>query len=71
MSTINGIVTSERFKINIALKKRGSLVAQRVDDPAWSLLWLELLLWHKFDPWLGNFCMPQGKTKNKNKFLKK
>lgn len=65
MSTINGIVTSERFKINIALKKRGSLVAQRVDDPAWSLLWLELLLWHKFDPWLGNCHMRWAQPRRK------
>ena len=27
-----------------------SLVAQWVKDSAWSLLWLWLLLWHRFGP---------------------
>ena len=22
-----------------------------------------LLLWHRFNPWLGNFCMPKKKNK--------
>ena len=30
-----------------------------VKDPALSLLCLRLLLWHGFDPWPGNFHMPQ------------
>ena len=34
-----------------------SLVAQWVKDLALSLLWLWLLLWHKFSPWPGNFHM--------------
>ena len=37
---------------------RSSLVAQWVKGLVLSLLWLWLLLWHKFDPWLGKFCMP-------------
>ena len=44
-----------------------SLVAQQVKDPALSLLWL--WLWHRFDPWPGNFLMPQvwpGKKKRIN-----
>ena len=28
-----------------------------VKDPAMSVLWLWLLLWHRFYPWPGNFCM--------------
>ena len=32
---------------------------QWVKDLALSLLWLRLLLWHGFDPWPGNICMPQ------------
>ena len=38
-------------------------MAQWVKDPVLSLLW------YKFDPWLGNFCLPrlQSKKPNKNK----
>ena len=36
-----------------------------VKDMALSLLWLGLLLWIGFDPWPGNFCMPQVQTKKK------
>lgn len=47
-----------------------SLVAQWLKDPASSLLWLRLLLYHRFDPWTRNFCMPRAKqnktTKKKN-----
>ena len=41
---------------------------QWVKDPAFSLQWLWLLLWCGFDPWTGNFCMPQvqpGTKQNK------
>ena len=31
-----------------------SLMVQWVKDLALSLLWLRLLLWHRFDPWPGN-----------------
>ena len=34
-------------------------MAQRVKDPALSLLWLGSLLWDKFDPWPRNFLLPQ------------
>ena len=30
---------------------QSSLVAQRIKDPVMSLQQLELLLWHRFDPW--------------------
>ena len=39
------------------------LVVKLVKYPAWSLLWLGLLLWHGFDPWSRNFCMPWDATK--------
>ena len=32
---------------------------------ALSLLWLWLLLWHEFDPWSENFCMPWARSKKK------
>lgn len=35
---------------NIADHTQSSLVAQRVKDLAWSLLWLWLQLWRGFDP---------------------
>ena len=35
-----------------------SLVAQQVKDPVLSLMWLRLLLWHRFDPWSRHFHMP-------------
>ena len=34
-----------------------SLTAQWVKDLMLSLLWLRQLLWHKFNPWPGNFHM--------------
>ena len=37
---------------------RSSLVDQWVKDTTLSLLWS--LLWHEFDPWARNFCMPQA-----------
>ena len=40
-------------------------MAQQVKDPALSLLWLGLLLWHGFVPWPGNFCMPPVGLKRK------
>ena len=42
-------------------------MAQQVKDPALSLLWLWLQLWRWFDPWPGNFHMPQGWQKKKKK----
>ena len=38
-----------------------------VKDSALSLLWLELLLWLRFDSWRGNFCMPWAQPKEKRK----
>ena len=38
--------------------ERSAFMAQWVKDPTLSPLWLWLLLWCKFNPWLGNFCMP-------------
>ena len=34
-------------------------MVQWVKDPALSLQQLGLLLWREFDPWPGNFQMPQ------------
>ena len=42
---------------------RSSLVAHQVQDLVWSLLWLWLLLWRRFDLWPGNFRMPQVQPK--------
>lgn len=57
----------------IVLRKgnRSSLVAQWVKVLALSLLRLWLLLRHRFDPWSGNFCMPQARPKNKKIKIKK
>ena len=38
-----------------------------VKDLVLSLLWLRSLLWCRFDPWPGNFCMPQVWPKEKRK----
>ena len=32
-------------------------------DPALSLMWLGLLLWHGFTPWPMNFCVPWVRLK--------
>ena len=40
---------------------------QWVRDPALSLQWLGRQLWHEFDPWPGNFYMPQVWPKKKKK----
>ena len=31
-----------------------------VKNQALSLMWLGSLLWHRFDPWSENVCMPQA-----------
>ena len=41
-----------------------SLVVQWVKDLVVSLQWLGSLLWHGFDPWPRNFCMPRVWPKN-------
>ena len=38
---------------------------QQVKDLALSLQRLRLLLWHGFDPWAREFCMPPGGSKKK------
>ena len=48
-------------------KSRSSLVAQWVKDPVKSLVWLGLLLWLRFNPWSGNFHLPQAGKKKKKK----
>ena len=47
-----------------------SLVAQRVKDPALSLQWLGSRQWGRFDPWAGNFHMPQVQPKKMKSVLK-
>ena len=42
---------------------RSSLVVQLVKGPALSLLWLWLQLWHRFNPWPRNFCVPDMRLK--------
>ena len=58
------VLTWLHFK-NISLGS--SLVAQRVMDPALSLQRLRLLLRCRFDPWSGNFHMPQVWPKKRKK----
>ena len=53
------ICTLSGFPQNKEIRFGNSLVAQRVKDPAVSLLWLRLQLWCMFNPWPGNLCMPQ------------
>ena len=43
-------------------------MAQPVKDPVLTLQWLWSLLWCGFDPWSGNFHMPQGVPQKKNMF---
>ena len=38
-------------------------MAQQVKDLVLSLQWLGFLLWHRFDPWPGNFHVPQVQPK--------
>ena len=47
-----------------------SLVAQQVNGPVLSLLWLWLLMWQEFNPWLGNLYMLQCDRKKKKKNLR-
>ena len=46
-------------------------MAQQVKDPVLSLLCLSSLLWHGFNLWPGNFCMPWAWQKKKKKKKKK
>ena len=40
-------------------------MVQQVKDPVMSLQWPESLLWGGFDPYLGNFHVPQAQGKKK------
>ena len=40
-------------------------MTQRVKDPVLSVLWLRSL-WHRFDPWPGNFCILWAQLKGRN-----
>ena len=42
-------------------------MAQQVKDLVLSLQQLGLLLWYRFDPWPGNFHMPQVQPKKKKR----
>ena len=44
-------------------KGRRSLLAQWVENPLLSLLW------HRFNPWPRNFCMPWARPKKKRQLL--
>ena len=46
-----------------------SLVAQQVKNPALSLLQLDSLLWHRFNPWPKNFHIMWSWSKKKKKGL--
>lgn len=46
-------------------------MAQKVKDPALSLLRLGLQPWHRFDPWPGEFPHAMGVAKKKKKKSKK
>ena len=48
-----------------------SVMVQWVRDLVLSLPWLGLLLWHGFDPWLMNFCVPLMWPKKERKDKKK
>ena len=48
-----------------------SHVAPKVEDPPLSLLWLQLLLWHRFEPWPRNFHVSPAQLKKKKKKKKK
>lgn len=65
--TVN--VTQQRSrKVLVKTKDSGSsLVAQQSGDPELSLLWLGVLSWCGFNPWLGNFYMPQVQLEKKKK----
>ena len=53
-SSVNQGFVSENYTRTKKIELPGSLA---VKDLALSLLWLESLLWHRFNPWPGNFYM--------------
>ena len=46
-------------------------MAPWVKDLVWLLQWLQLLLWHGFNPWRGNFHMSLGMPPPKKKKKKR
>ena len=46
-------------------------MAQRLEDPAFSLQWPGSPLGHRFSLWPGNFLMPQGQAKKRKKERKR
>lgn len=46
-------------------------MAQWVKGPAVSLQWLGPLLWHRLDPWLGNFQHATGVAQKETKLKSK
>ena len=48
-----------------------SLVAQRLEDPALSLLWLGSLLWDWFDPWPEELLHASGQKKSLTRLFNK
>ena len=53
------------YSFYLKKKKWSSLVVQWIKDLVLSLLWLRLLLWHRFNPWPRNFHMPWMHPKRK------
>ena len=61
---------------HIAIKKKkrivgNSLVVHSVNNPVFSLQWLRLLLWYRFDSWLEKFYVPWAQQKKKKKKKKR
>ena len=58
--------SGKKKSLKIISRFWSSLVVQWVKDQVLSLLWLGLLLWHRFVPWHGNFHMLWYSQKNPN-----
>ena len=54
------MATLESYISTRASDGRSSLAVQGAKDLVLSLMW------HRFDPWPGNFCMPQMQPEKKN-----
>ena len=70
------IITSvKKFSLTNTVKMQIEKINARVHwwcmDPTLLLLWLSSLLWHRFDPWPGNFCMTWKWPKKKKEKKKK
>ena len=57
MVTFNFLNSSCAYSVGFSCNKdlEDSLMAQWVEDPALSLLWLRSLLWHEFAPGPGTY----------------